>query len=82
MHVRTRTPTHARARALSPLAPQGTILDRIDYNLEVAAERTRTGFENVKKAEEYQKSSRPIKCIAFLVVLIVILVIVLIVKKA
>ena len=49
---------------------QGTILDRIDYNMETVVEQTRRGVNELQKAEKYSKNSRPIKCIAFLVILI------------
>ena len=59
---------------------QGTILDRIDYNMEVAVDRVDEGVVQLEKARKYQKASRPIKCIMFLVLVIVILIIMLIVK--
>lgn len=59
---------------------QGTILDRIDYNMEVAVDRVDQGVVQLEKARKYQKASRPLKCICFLVVVIVILIIMLIVK--
>lgn len=61
---------------------QGTIIDRIDYNMEQAVERTTAGLSELKKAEEHQKSSRPLKCMVLLVVLIVVMVIILLVRKA
>ena len=36
---------------------QGSILDRIDYNIELAAAHVEKGKENVKKAESYQKKN-------------------------
>lgn len=57
---------------------QGTMLDRIDYNMESTVERTKKGVEKLEQAEKYQKSARPLKCMAFLMVLIIILVIILI----
>ena len=60
---------------------QGTVIDRIDYNMEMAVERTKKGLEQLNKAEQYQKSSRPLKCMVLLVVLIAIMVIILIVRK-
>jgi syntaxin 16 len=59
---------------------QGTILDRIDHNMEQAVEHTKKGVKELKKAEEYQKSARPIKCMALLMVLIIICVIIIIAK--
>eukprot|EP01138_Halocafeteria_seosinensis_P005030 gb/GECG01005143.1/.p1 GENE.gb/GECG01005143.1/~~gb/GECG01005143.1/.p1 ORF type:complete len:340 (+),score=59.28 gb/GECG01005143.1/:1-1020(+) len=60
---------------------QGTILDRIDYNMEQVVESTRQGMEQLDKAESSQKSARPMKCILFLMFLIIILTIWLVVKK-
>lgn len=60
---------------------QGTVLDRIDYNMELVVERTRAGVRELEKAEEYQKSSRPKKCIGALLILITIMVVVLIMKN-
>lgn len=52
---------------------QGTILDRIDYNMEQVLEHTKEGIVQLTKAEEYQKSALPMKCIILLVVLIFIM---------
>lgn len=60
---------------------QGTVLDRIDYNMDLVIERTERGMQELEKAEEYQKSNRPIKCIAVLLVLITILVLILVLRK-
>ena len=51
---------------------QGTILDRIDYNMEAVVEHTKTGITQLEKAEKQQKNSRPLKCIICLVILIFI----------
>ena len=42
---------------------QGTILDRIDYNMEAVVEHTKTGIKQLEKAEKSQKSARPMKCL-------------------
>ena len=47
---------------------QGTILDRIDYNMEQVNDRVEKGVEELEKAVKYQKSSRPIWCIVILLV--------------
>lgn len=52
---------------------QGTILDRIDYNMEQVLENTKEGLVQLHKAEDYQKSALPLKCIIALVVLIFIM---------
>jgi len=59
---------------------QGTILDRIDFNMEKVVERVEGGMEELQQAEELQKNSRPMKCIVLLVLLIAIMLAVLITK--
>lgn len=60
---------------------QGTILDRIDFNMEQVAEHTRRGVVEIEKAEHYQKAARPRICIALLLFLITIMMIALILKN-
>jgi syntaxin 16 len=59
---------------------QGTILDRIDYNMEAVVEHTKTGIQQLEKAERHQKVARPMKCILCLVSLIGVLLIILVLK--
>lgn len=59
---------------------QGTILDRIDYNMEAVVEHTKTGIQQLERAEKHQKSARPMKCIIFLLCLIAILLVILVLK--
>lgn len=59
---------------------QGTVLDRIDYNMEAVVEQTREGIQQLEKAEEAQKNGRPMKCIVGLLITIAILVLILILK--
>lgn len=61
---------------------QGTILDRIDYNMEQAVEHVKEGLVQLQKAEEHQKSSLSIWCIVGLCVLIAIMVGVLALKQS
>ena len=56
---------------------QGTILDRIDFNMEQVVEHTKEGVVQLEQAEEYQKSARPLKCILLQLLIITILVIIL-----
>lgn len=62
------------------IVEQGTLLDRIDYNIEQTVERVQDGVKQLVVAEKYQKSARPICCMAILMVLIVICVIIIAVK--
>lgn len=59
---------------------QGTILDRIDYNMEAVVEHTKTGIQQLEKAEKHQKSARPMKCIIGLLCTIGVLLIILVYK--
>lgn len=59
---------------------QGTILDRIDFNIEDTLVQTKKGNEQLVKANEYQKSSRGTYCIIILSVLIFFFLVILIVK--
>jgi len=62
------------------IVEQGTILDRIDHNMEQAVERTEAGVKELVQADKYQKSARPITCMAVLMVLIIICVIIIIAR--
>ena len=59
-----------------------TILDRIDYNIEQAADRVGNAVVELNKANEYQKKSRTMLCIYILLLLCGFMVIVLILKKS
>lgn len=59
---------------------QGTVLDRIDYNMEAVVEHTREGIQQLEKAEAAQKSARPMKCIIVLLLIIAILVVILVLQ--
>lgn len=59
---------------------QGTILDRIDYNMESVVEHTKTGVTQLERAEKAQKSARPMKCIVCLVTTICVLLVILVLK--
>jgi len=50
---------------------QGTLLDRIDYNIETTYESMRSGNENLVTAEKYQKMSGMTLCVLLLIVLVV-----------
>jgi syntaxin 16 len=63
------------------IGEQGSILDRIDFNMEIAVDTSKKGVLELEKAEEHQKNDRSIKCIGILVFIIFVLVCVLISKK-
>ena len=59
---------------------QGTILDRIDYNMEAVVDHTQTGLQQLEKAEQSQKNARPLRCIVCLSFTIFALLVILIIK--
>lgn len=60
------------------IVEQGTVLDRIDYNIEQASIKTDDGLKHLQKAEKYQKKNRKMLVILILFVLVIILTVVLI----
>nr|XP_022335611.1 syntaxin-16-like isoform X2 [Crassostrea virginica]XP_022345186.1 syntaxin-16-like isoform X2 [Crassostrea virginica] len=61
---------------------QGTILDRIDYNVEHAGVQVEKGLKQLQKAEKYQKKNRKMLIIVILTCLIIILIFVLVGVKS
>ena len=61
---------------------QGTILDRIDYNLEQTAIHTKDAVYQLTEANEKSKSARMRNCILLLCVLIIIVLLIIIVRTA
>jgi hypothetical protein len=61
---------------------QGTILDRIDYNMEQVVEKVEDGIVELERAEELQKSARPRWCICILLTLIAVMLTLLILKHS
>eukprot|EP00921_Rhytidocystis_pertsovi_P002643 GHVQ01004543.1.p1 GENE.GHVQ01004543.1~~GHVQ01004543.1.p1 ORF type:complete len:314 (+),score=44.81 GHVQ01004543.1:115-1056(+) len=59
---------------------QGTILDRIDYNVEQVVVQTSNATVQLRKAEEKQKSSRAARCITILITMIFVMIAILIIK--
>lgn len=66
----------------SIVVEQGTILDRIDYNVESAVTQTDDGLKQLRKAEEYQKKNKKLYIIFVMAVITVIMLIILIIAKA
>jgi syntaxin 16 len=60
---------------------QGTIVDRIDYNIEKVSHSVQHGLTELEKASKYQKTSRKMYFIAFLIVLFLVLFILLVITK-
>mmetsp|Transcript_52971 Transcript_52971/g.124072 ORF Transcript_52971/g.124072 Transcript_52971/m.124072 type:complete len:304 (+) Transcript_52971:71-982(+) len=60
---------------------QGSILDRIDFNIEQVVDQSKEANVQLQKAEKSQKSNRATKCMIALVAINVILILVLIMKK-
>lgn len=52
---------------------QGSILDRIDYNIEQTQGQVQEGYKQLRKADSYQKTSRKMYCILILATAIVFL---------
>lgn len=61
---------------------QGTVLDRIDYNIEQASEKISGAVGELVKANEYQKNSKVMLCIYLLLVLCCAMAVVLVAKKS
>ena len=60
---------------------QGSIIDRIDHNIENTQIKVEEGLKQLKKAERYQKKDRKMHCIVILAVIVMILLFVLIITK-
>lgn len=61
---------------------QGTVLDRIDYNVEAALEHVKEGRKNVEGAEDYSKKNYTTKCIGCLIVAIFIMFLINVIKHS
>ena len=51
---------------------KGTIIDRIDYNIENTNIKVHDGLEQIKKAAMYQKNDRKMYCIVILAVIVML----------
>lgn len=78
------TSIHELAQVMKDLSvlviEQGTVLDRIDYNLESAVAQVDQGVTQLEKAERKQKQGLAATCIMFLLLAIVILIIFVVIK--
>lgn len=64
------------------VADQGTVLDRIDFNIENAQVKVHHGLVELQKAEGYQKKNRKMMCIVTLAATTIVLIIILIAVKS
>lgn len=63
------------------VSEQGTVLDRIDFNVEHAAIKVEDGAKQLKKAEHHQRKNRNMKCIVGLAGTIIVLMVILVLVK-
>ncbi|KAJ5073534.1 syntaxin-16 [Anaeramoeba ignava] len=61
---------------------QGTMIDRIDYNIEQVVEAVEEALQENEKANKYQKRSRLTLCIICMIVVVFAMVVVLIIRKS
>lgn len=61
---------------------QGTVLDRIDYNIEQTSTRVDSGLKQLQKAAKHQKKNRKMMIIMVLFAIVTILIIILIAVKS
>ncbi|EAX98639.1 SNARE domain containing protein [Trichomonas vaginalis G3] len=62
------------------ISDQGTIIDRIDYNISEALTNAQKGHEAVEEAEKYQKGSKMWICAMIMGILVLILFIIALLK--
>ncbi|KAF5182687.1 Syntaxin-like protein [Thalictrum thalictroides] len=60
---------------------QGTIVDRIDYNVQNVAASVEQGFKQLQKAERTQRKGGMVKCATILVIMCFIMLVLLIIKE-
>lgn len=61
---------------------QGTVLDRIDYNVELTQVQVHEGYKQLQKAEQYQRKNRKMHCILILAVTLISMLILLVIIKS
>lgn len=65
----------------SMVAEQGTVLDRIDYNLDNVQTRVQQGLQQLQKADTFQKKNHKMMCILVMAASTIILIVLLFVLK-
>ncbi|KAH9617790.1 hypothetical protein KSS87_016083 [Heliosperma pusillum] len=60
---------------------QGTIVDRIDYNIQNVASSVEEGFKQLQKAERTQRKGGMVKCATVLIIMCFVMLILLILKE-
>ncbi|KAK7602571.1 hypothetical protein V9T40_008160 [Parthenolecanium corni] len=64
------------------IAEQGTVLDRIDYNIEQTQTQVKHAYQELARADRYQRKNRKMQCILILAPATVILFLLLIIVKS
>ena len=64
------------------VADQGSVLDRIDYNIEQTQVKVHDGLIHLQKAETHQKKNRKMMCIVTLAATTILMIIILIAVKS
>lgn len=64
------------------VADQGTVLDRIDYNIENTQVQVFEGFKQLQKADAYQRKNRKMCAIVTLAAVSMLLCLILIIVKS
>lgn len=60
---------------------QGTIVDRIDYNIQNVSSSVEEGYKQLQKAERTQREGAMVKCATILLILCLIMIVLLILKN-
>lgn len=60
---------------------QGTVLDRIDYNVELVQSQVQQGLEQLRKAETFQRKNHKMHCIMVLAITTILLIVLLVAIK-
>lgn len=64
------------------VADQGSVLDRIDYNIEQTSIQVQQGYSQLKKADAYQRKNRKMIAIIILAASVIVLFLILIIVKS